>query len=284
MSLFAGMKKILFPTEFGPLGEKARDTVVYLAEKTHAHVWLMHAVPHTNVVTRLLFGADPERDEHEATRQLDACADRLNQNDRLEIHTVVGVGRPEAAIVEAAKNQEVDLIVFGTKGDTGWLTDITGTAVNYVIQHAPCPVLTLLKKPQNIGFDRILVVTDPTQESLVHLDWAFTLGSSFKFVQHYNPKKTALEVLATAETRIVSKTKVAGISGIEIQDIEQSDDPEQDIFQAAAQFKADLIVVMEFNWDTEEEEDTAVGSLVAEIVEHSEIPVLTVRNGHSGPK
>ena len=283
-SFLCPMKKILFPTEFGPLGEKARDTVGYLAEKYKAEVWIFHSVPRTNVVTRLFFGADPERNELEAIEHLDECAAQLNRDRNLEVNTVVGVGKPEEAIVQAAEEKGTDLIVFGTKGDTGWLTEIKGTAVNYVIQHAPCPVLTLLRKPREMGFERVLVVSDPAESALEHVDWALSLGKSFKFIQHYNPRKTSVEALASEDVRILEKANAAGITDYKFQDLEFGNDPAQDIFEVAEQFRADLIVLMEFDWDTEEDDDTPVGSLVEEIVEHSEVPVLTVRHGHRGPQ
>lgn len=277
------MKKILFPTEFGPLGEKARDTVVWLAEKEQAEVWLLHAVPRTNVVTRLLFGADPERNEHDAIEALDACSNLLNEDHDLEVHPVVGVGKPEKAIVEAAEQQGSELIVVGTKGDEGWLTEIRGTGINYVIQHAPCPVLSLLKKPERVGFERILVVSDPAEESLKHVDWAISLGSQIKVLQHYNALKATYEQIDSEKKRIAAKIEAAGLEEAELITMVQGPDPAKDIFDAARNFNADLIVLMEFDWDTEEEDDTPVGSLVEEIVEHSPIPVLTVHHGHPGP-
>ena len=55
----------------------------------------------------------------------------------------VGSGAPGASIVAAAIDHHADLIVMGTHGRTGLHRLLMGSVAEYVLRHAPCPVLTI---------------------------------------------------------------------------------------------------------------------------------------------
>jgi universal stress protein A len=52
-------------------------------------------------------------------------------------------GQPAAAIVEAAADRAVDLIVIGTHGRRGMAHLLLGSVAEYVVRSASCPVLTV---------------------------------------------------------------------------------------------------------------------------------------------
>ena len=47
------------------------------------------------------------------------------------------------SIIDYAANNDVDLIVIGTRGRTGLKRFLMGSAANGVVQHAHCPVLVI---------------------------------------------------------------------------------------------------------------------------------------------
>ena len=57
--------------------------------------------------------------------------------------TEVFVGRPVAAIVEAAKMRKADLIVMGTHGRGALAHLVLGSVAERVLRTAQCPVLTV---------------------------------------------------------------------------------------------------------------------------------------------
>lgn len=57
-------------------------------------------------------------------------------------------GSPGPAIVAVAEECQADLIVMGTHGRSGLSRLVMGSVAEYVMRHAPCPVLTL--KPSAI--------------------------------------------------------------------------------------------------------------------------------------
>lgn len=58
--------------------------------------------------------------------------------------TIVHIsGQPHEAIIQEAKDKDVDLIVMGTHGRTGLKRVLMGSVAQKVIGHAPCPVLVV---------------------------------------------------------------------------------------------------------------------------------------------
>jgi nucleotide-binding universal stress UspA family protein len=53
----------------------------------------------------------------------------------MDVNSVIG------SIIDYATNENVDLIVIGTKGRTGLKRYFLGSVANGVVQHAHCPVL-----------------------------------------------------------------------------------------------------------------------------------------------
>lgn len=55
-------------------------------------------------------------------------------------------GDPREAIVDAAKRENVDLIVVGSHGRTGLDKMLMGSVSSHVVNHAPCSVLVVREK------------------------------------------------------------------------------------------------------------------------------------------
>jgi len=58
------------------------------------------------------------------------------------------VGSVRTAIVRAARDARVILIVMGTSGREGLRRAILGSVAEWVVGHAPCPVWTVRHAPQ----------------------------------------------------------------------------------------------------------------------------------------
>ena len=57
--------------------------------------------------------------------------------------TFSGVRSIIESIIDYASNNDVDLIVIGTRGRTGLKRLVMGSVANGVVQHAHCPVLVV---------------------------------------------------------------------------------------------------------------------------------------------
>ena len=60
-----------------------------------------------------------------------------------EVDLAVSTGKVEVAVVRHAEQHEVDVIVVGATGRTGLTRLLLGSTAERIVQHAPCPVLTV---------------------------------------------------------------------------------------------------------------------------------------------
>jgi nucleotide-binding universal stress UspA family protein len=75
----------------------------------------------------------------------DAVRDALgDQADHVELRVVLGL--PGRKLVEAAHEADAELIVLATRGSMSLLL---GTVNQYVLRHAPCPVLVVPEASKN---------------------------------------------------------------------------------------------------------------------------------------
>jgi nucleotide-binding universal stress UspA family protein len=68
----------------------------------------------------------------------------------LSVEARTARANPQTALVEAAQAENVDLIIVGSHGRTGFRKLLLGSVASHVVTHAPCSVL-VVKQPQIHG-------------------------------------------------------------------------------------------------------------------------------------
>ena len=122
--------RILVPTDFSPLSALALEHAMALAALCRASIHLMHVE------------ADAIGDIDDADTRLMGLASRCH-TERIAVTSQVCGGQPAAAILQAAADRAVDLIVLGTHGRRGVAHLMLGSVAEQVVRSAPCPVLTV---------------------------------------------------------------------------------------------------------------------------------------------
>jgi nucleotide-binding universal stress UspA family protein len=82
----------------------------------------------------------------EAERRLYEAAQAL-QREGLTIETISREGDPAHVIAEEAEKRGADLIAMGTRGQSGLRHLLLGSTAERVVEHAPCPVMTI-RRPE----------------------------------------------------------------------------------------------------------------------------------------
>lgn len=154
------IQTILFPTDFSDEAAHALEVARSLARDHQAKIVLMHATMPVAAVE--VYIAQPDIDELRAQslKQLKAVAAGISD---IPVETEVLMGEPGQMIIGLAEKLSADLIVMGTHGRGGVSRLLLGSVADYVLRHAPCPVLTI--KP---GTERHLceeITTDLTTKS-----------------------------------------------------------------------------------------------------------------------
>jgi nucleotide-binding universal stress UspA family protein len=133
------LKKILVGCDFSPDSDLALDYALNLAQAFQADIHLCH------VIQRSLYKVDIQDANalrHRLEKKLagmvpDACRDGCNT----EVALLDGV--PYMALMDYAKERNVDLIVLGIRGHTLWEKLLVGSTTDRLIRHAPFPVLSV---------------------------------------------------------------------------------------------------------------------------------------------
>jgi len=143
------MKKILVATDFGEAADSALAYGRELASRFGATLHVLHVAENVYITafgaeTYASFAPDLQRDiEASAHKRLDEA---LVDSDRSGPETVPAVmtsGSPAFAIIDYAREHEIDLIIMGTHGRGTLGHFLMGSVAERVVRLAGCPVLTI---------------------------------------------------------------------------------------------------------------------------------------------
>lgn len=155
------MKKILFPTDFSEVADNAFVHALELAKKVQAEIVLLHAFEFPVIDTQ----NHPENyislyDSLELSQldcfkeqmtRLHAIADERHLNS-IKLSNRLMYGDLIGCIKTAIKEEQIDLVVMGTSGATGWKEVFIGTNTGELVISTEVPVLSV---PVVAKFDKI---------------------------------------------------------------------------------------------------------------------------------
>lgn len=141
------LRKILVPTDFSDEARRSAEVALELiGSRTKGELILVHAyhIP----VEYSAYGSLPTTwdflsDMSSAARaELEKWAAQLSASG-WKVTTAVEEGTPASVIQRLAQERDVDLVAMGTHGRGGLGGFLLGSIARRVVQHAPCPVLTV---------------------------------------------------------------------------------------------------------------------------------------------
>ena len=137
---------IVIAVDFSEHARKALDMGADLAKQFGSKVHLVHAFELPMPVLTPYEVALPDNFMGDARkagrRELDAL-ERVLVDAGLEVTSHLRDGPPDMAIDEVAKEVSADLIVIGTRGNTGLKHIVLGSVAERTVRFAHCPVLTV---------------------------------------------------------------------------------------------------------------------------------------------
>lgn len=140
--------RILCPTDFSEPACKAIRVAGEIAAHFSSELLLLHVVGPVPVLETPtgLAGFDIAAYQRELASSAQASLQtRIEQHIPLSVNAraLVAHGEPSHEINRVAKEEQADLIVLATHGETGWRHRIFGSVTEKVIRMADCPVLTV---------------------------------------------------------------------------------------------------------------------------------------------
>ncbi|HEY1263457.1 MAG TPA: universal stress protein [Terriglobales bacterium] len=284
------LKNVLFATDFSAASNAALPFALALANRYGAKLYAAHALsPEAYLL------AAPEswpylQQMEEQQQQL--AAERLEAQLREVPHQVLSpVGDISDVLFRLVRDHEVDLIVLGTHGRSGFKKMLMGSVAEKIFRQAPCPVLTVGPNVQHAGdglvdFQTIIFATDLSPESEAAMPYAVSLA------QQRGARLVVLHVIEQPEAGTVDCDANANFVLRQLEEMVPPDPDlwfhpdyavefgaaEERILQTAADRHADLIVLGVRSWAQYGGPVTRFAHSTAQsIVSRAGCPVLTVR-------
>lgn len=140
------IQQILVPIDFSESSREAVEQAIEIAVSFGSEIHLLHSYQ-INPGGMMPYGPALPVDLYDsfrsgATEELAKVRDRVvDAGIGCKMHLSQDV--PSSAIVNAAKELSVDLIVMGTRGLSGLKHVLLGSVAERTVRHAPCSVLTV---------------------------------------------------------------------------------------------------------------------------------------------
>lgn len=146
--------KILVPSDFSAPSMEATKVALKIASQTNGEVIIAHMI-----LIPLEFNAIAVRDrETDAQKKYDTLKHDIDLHDvKVTLRIIYGEITSSAKIIIETEN--VELVVMGTKGDSGLHEILIGSNTEKMVRHSPVPVLAVRTSFELGSIKRILVPT-----------------------------------------------------------------------------------------------------------------------------
>ena len=272
---------ILVPVDFSEQSVIALTQSYNLARLTKAEITLIYVIDDDESSPLSFFLKSKKQNkkdlEKSINERLKEVASNAFQKSGVKINTVIAYGKIYEEINSSAKKLKCSFIIMGTNGSTGIKRFIGSNALR-VIRDAPCPVITIKGKKHRFGCQLILLPLDLTTETRQKVNKAIELATYFgSAVKVVSVVTTDDEFIVNKLQRQLNQVKHY-ISEREVNctaEMVKGGDVAEELLKYAKQVKADLIMIMtqeEMNWT-----ERFIGSAAQEVINGTDIPVLTIR-------
>ncbi|MDX1461707.1 MAG: universal stress protein [Marinirhabdus sp.] len=168
------MKRILVPTDFSPQAENALKVAAQLARNSGAEIYLEHSLDlPANLVTSGSSSAKPESIYF--MRLAEKNFEELLKKDflfDLSIHEAIGHDEIYNDVKLTVKEKDIDLIVMGSHGTSGFKEMFIGSNAEKVVRTSDIPVLVIKNNHDIFKVTDFVFATDFTEECRKPFDQA----------------------------------------------------------------------------------------------------------------
>ncbi|MFZ7169964.1 MAG: universal stress protein [Bacteroidota bacterium] len=278
------IKRILIPYDFSETAALSLEHAVFMAKLLKADIYLLHILESVSFTSAFgaAFGNVDKKLESESNTKLDEIGKQIHMNNGITVKSITEVGRIYRKIVDVAKRENIDIIIMGTHGVSGYKKFNVGTNTSKVVEEAACPVISVQTHSKKIGFKKIVLPIDNSPQSRQKVSYALAVARSYgshiciagliDFSNEDNKRMFKLKVDQVEEWLLQH-----GVS-VEKKFVE-GDNLAKMTMQTAEELDADLIVIM-----TEQEPSITgffLGTYATQVVNHSKIPVMAVHPSES---
>jgi len=280
------IRKILIPYDFSETAALSLEHAVFMAKLLKAEIILLHiveTVSFTSAISHALSGFE-KKIENTSKEKLDEIAKEIHNHSGIHLTILTEVGRIYKKIVQVAKDIDADVIIMGTHGVSGYQRFNVGSNTSRVVEASPCPVISVQTHAKSIGFKKIILPIDESPTSRQKVNHVIEMAN------HYNSHVFIVGLINFNSEELKRKFR------IKVEQVEEflskfdisheskfvkGDNLAKMTMSVAEEMDADLVVIM-----TEQEPSITgffMGTYASQVVNHSKIPVMSVRPAEIDP-
>jgi len=274
--------KILVPIDFSEQSLIALDQSYNIAREYNAEITLLNVIEEEGMLARFFSAEQHDDIKKKIQQQLDKLAADSSKKSKIKVNSLVAKGAVYEKINEVSELINATMIIMGTNGDNNLKKKFIGSNALRVVRESKIPVITIKGKHHRDGCKNIVLPLDLSKETREKVSKAIELS------RHFGAAIRVVSVLFTTDEFVVNRItrqlgQVKGFLEKEnvectaeiIKGVKGEETLAQNILEYAQKVEGDLIMVM-----TQQEVDFTlyfIGSSAQEIIDHSVIPVLSIR-------
>jgi len=276
------IKNILVPLDFSEASLNSLETAIVLAKQHEAKIILLNVVDSSFMFAfkgvYYISEKTIESIVDISVRMLKPLLSDLKERHRLECASEIKVGLVPQSISKVAIDNEVDLIIMGSHGVSGFREFFIGTTAQNVVKISSCPVLIIPPTQKWIHFKKILFPLRPIDGQIEKYDF---LRKSIK------PAEAAIDILVLASTYDEKEKKVLQNLVKELKKKSIKDNIKisgtlkigfkmpQAVLKMSKSIDADMIAITSLS--NLDHKQIYIGPFEQHIVNHATMPVLSVK-------
>jgi len=272
------MKNILVPTDFSIQAENALKVAAQIARKNNSAIYLEHSLNlpgnindagQTGTLPESLYFIRLAEKEFQKLLQRPYLAD-------IDIHEAIGHGEIYDDIQEAVKEKEIDLVIMGSHGLSGFKEMFIGSNTEKVVRTSRIPVLVIKNEHSHFEIDDFVFATDFSEECRIPFEKAQKFAKDMDAKIHLLYVNTPSGFTTSSEANTMMQKFVKGI-GVENYTLNVYNDTsvEKGILNFAREKNVQLI-----GMSTHGRKGIAHffnGSISEDLVNHANMPVITFK-------
>ena len=168
------MDRILVPIDFSEESYHALDLAYQMARKSNARLILLNVIEHPTGQSFSVTGDSMPRGFEnnvyilQLIKKVKADLRGIVEDPQyadIDMRFDIKVGNPYRSIAATISDQEVELVVMGTKGSSGMDELLIGSNAEKVVRYAKCPVITVKSKINITDITNIVFASSFTEKN-----------------------------------------------------------------------------------------------------------------------
>lgn len=283
------IKKILIPFDFSETAELALEHAVFMAKLHKAEIIIAHVIESYSFTSAIssAFGKSQsefeEKLESSTNDKLLQLTEKLHHDSGMKVIFRTETGKIYKKIVNIAEETDVDIIVMGTHGVSGFQDFLVGSNTYRVVMSASCPVISVQAHSKKIGFKDIVLPIDNSPSSRQKVRHCVEIAKHYNSIVHVAGMMTMSDVDMQRRFEVKIHQVQSFLEEHEIAHtvkVFKTDNSPATTMNYSNQVNADLLIIM----TDQEGSGIFMGNFAQQLINQSKIPVMSIRPDEGDPE